>query len=318
MTKKVEVLPWSADQFESFTYDAIFTTIGYERRARFIADQMKPHADRKIACAFSRQKGGSFKENQDWFKRAGYGVVESGDAEFGDTCRKLLDGIQPREERPIRLCVDISSMSRFRIAAMLRSIMELSGPASAVVDLTYAIARYNVPHREMSQIQSAEPVLPTFAGWSEEPERPATVIFGVGYEYDKAVGVLEYIEPSAVWAFQPISPDPLYDIEAERANQFLWQVLPRERRIQYHVDRPFDCFVNLESLTNGILRDSKPVLIPFGPKIFTACCLLVALVHRPNVAVWRVSSGEYETPVNREADGNVVGMRVKLEPISRA
>ena len=120
--------------------------------------------------------------------------------------------------------------------------------------------------------------------------RPPVLVLGLGYENDKAIGAVEYIEPAAIWAFEPTGHDERYSKAIRQANKTLWDVLPQEKRLLYSVYHPFDCFVSLESLTYGLVRESRPILVPFGPKLFAVCCLLVSFAH-PMVSVWRVSSG---------------------------
>ena len=318
MGPNINIRPLAVERREGDVYDLFLATLGYEQRARYVAEHVGPQAREYLAAGFQRQQELSYKANREWFLRAGYEVNEQADGEVTAWCHDRVRAAIANGDESLRMCVDISSMSRRRIASVVQTVMEQVPPRGAVVDFVYAVAKYVAPPREMTQVNSVGPVLPQFAGWSDRPDRPVSAIVGIGYEYDKAVGALEYIEPATVWGFQPISTDERYDRKAERANRFLWEMLPTERRVRYHVDRPFDCFVALESLSFGVLQDSRVVLVPFGPKIFTVCCLLTAVVHFPRVAVWRVSSGENEAAVDRIANGTVIGLRAEFLPVGSA
>jgi hypothetical protein len=307
------ITPWAGADIGG-EIDLFLAAIGYEARSRFITENHRPAALRSVAFGFHGQKVMSYRVNQKCFRSSGVEVRHCDDLTFQKECEDLFQNLPEPLDRSTRICIDISSMSRLRIAAVLSALAELGRHRQLVAEFVYAVAKYSPPPKELKQIVSAGPVLPQYAGWSTEPDQPVAAIFGLGYEYDKAVGTLEFIEPAQVWAFKAVSRDSRYDAEAQRANTFLWKMLPSERVIEYHVERPFDCFVSLESLLFGVLQSCRPVLIPFGPKIFTLCCLLAATVHSPKVAVWRVSSGENEPPVDRAADGNVVGMRVQFAP----
>jgi hypothetical protein len=164
----------------------------------------------------------------------------------------------------------------------------------------------------MSQIESAGPVIPQFAGWSDEPDRPVATVFGLGFEYDRAIGVVEYLEPSNVWSFHAEKSDNRFDKEVQKANKFFWRFVPNAQRFSYRVHLPLDCLIDLESLTFGLLDRFRPILIPFGPKIFALSCLLVAHLHYPKVGVWRVSSGANERPIDRKAKDTIIGITVEL------
>ena len=300
------------DELATQHFHAVFASVGFEQRARHVADVIRPNADRFFACGFLDRQVLAYAENRRCFEANGYSIAEVRETAFSKWCRDSLLQLPVNSEKRLNLCVDISSMSRYRIASVLAAIGDLNAWETVNVSFLYANAGYSPPTRELGQVENAGPVLRRFAGWSNEPDRPITAIFGLGYEYDKAIGALDYIEPAEVWAFQLKSTDPRYDDETEKANRFLWPVLPEERRITYRIERPLDCLTDLESLTSGLLRATRPVLVPFGPKIFTLHCLLVACIHFPRVAVWRVTTGVNAPPADRVPDGLVTGIEVQF------
>lgn len=313
-----KVIPWDVHSLKAETYDALIVAVGFETRARFIAEDRCPEARRRHAIAFTDRKVLAYADNAEWFARNGFDVEECSDAEFGGWCLDVLQRLKPKEENALTVCIDISSMSRLRIAQLVDAVLTHSGANSTVVDFVYALAKYSPAPRTPGPNRRIGAVLPQFAGWSDCPERPPVAILGLGYEQDKAVGALEYIQPAEVWAFEPVSPDPLYTKAIRRANETLSDVVPNGRRIEYRVARPFDCLVSLESLSYGAMRTGRPVLFPFGPKVFALCCLLVACIH-PSMGVWRVSAESAEPPSDRIANGKVVGIRLAIDrrPIDR-
>jgi len=204
-------------------------------------------------------------------------------------------------------------MSRFRIAAVAAALFDHDTAVSYETDFLYAPSRFLAPSDEEGPIIICKPVIDKLAGWSIQPEKPTMAIFGLGYECDKALGALEYIEAASVWAFLPSGEDKRYDSAMVKANQGFWESLPKTHVFDYRVDDPIDCFTNLEGLLYGKLNSNKPVLVPFGPKLFALNCLLVAFVYYPRVAVWRVSSGPYEPAIDRLPNGRVVGLTVRFD-----
>jgi hypothetical protein len=81
-----------------------------------------------------------------------------------------------------------------------------------------------------------------------------------------------------------------YTPALHQANQSVVEMI-KGRVVGYDVDQPFDLFTKLESLIAGVGTRSNCILLPFGPKIFALCALLVACLH-PDAAVWRVSGAE--------------------------
>jgi hypothetical protein len=202
-------------------------------------------------------------------------------------------------------------MSRTRLAAVVvEAYNYCSERDSVVVDVLYAPAAFAKPPTHEPPVAVSEAAAPEIAGWWSDPGTPAAVIVGLGYEVGKAVGALEYFEPGAAWAFVPSGDDSRYDQEVDKANRTLWSFVPKPGRLPYKVMRPFECLQALESLTNGLTATYRPILVPFGPKIFAVCAVLVGLQHQPDVAVWRISSGELEKPIDRSAAGRVTGLRI--------
>jgi hypothetical protein len=315
MSKSIALKPWHPGVSNEAPYDLFIATVGYETRARFVAESLNVQSKMKVACAFDNNKVHSYVQNLSWYKRAGYAVEEKSEDTFESWCEDVLKVVaQKAKGGGIRLGIDISSMTRFRIAALVAAIFDHESRQTFKADFLYAPASFSPPpEQEEAPIIVCKPVLDKWAGWSVEPENPTLAVFGLGYECDKALGALEYIEPGSVWAFMPSGENPSYDSAVRKANETFFESIPKSHVFQYRIDEPLECFSSLESLVYGKLKSTKPLLMPFGPKLFALNCILVACVHFPSVAVWRVSSGPYEPPLDIVASGKVVGMQVHFE-----
>jgi hypothetical protein len=291
-------------------YDAIIATVGYEERSSYIASRLADCSNALFACAFDSRKKGAYRKNLIWFQRNGFSVEERSDGRYKEWCRDVLRHLSRAEKAPV-VCVDISSMSRSRMANLLEALWE--SRLNVEVDFLYAPAKFPGGGVVEGPIVISEPASPMFAGWSPRPEVPAVAVIGLGYEYGKAVGAVEYLEASEVWAFIGLSQEKRYEDEVRHANEDLLRLLPPGHLVEYQVENAFDCFVTLESLCAGLVRRSRPVLLPFGPKIFSICCMLAACARRPEVAVWRISTGQYEDARNRIPEGYIVGITAILE-----
>lgn len=296
---------------ECIEYDAFFSTVGFETRARAVAEAFRPRARRLIACAFPDRKELSYEENLAWFSQAGYTVDERSDVLFKPWFREMILSIQKDEVNQYKIAIDVSSTSRLRLAIMVDVLRGMRQLRPMAVDFLYSIARFSPPIIADVPNVHVGPVLKSFAGWSLNPDQPAVAVVGLGYEENKALGAVEHLQASQVWAFSPTSPVPEYDEALESANQIFFDSLPVGSRIPYRVEQPFECFVALESLTERCLRSSGVVLLPFGPKIFAVCALLVACVHE-SAAVWRVSAGGLEPAVDRVASEYICGLSALL------
>jgi len=312
---KLQVVPWSTELRSEAPYDGFIASLGFEQRASFLArTKLASTARCRFACGFGTRQLHAYDGNLRVFAEAGFEIDERPDEAFPEWWKIVVNRIfaESRHKGSIRLCVDVSSMSRFRIATIVASLFE--GADNVAVDFLYSIAAFSGPPKDaLTPITVCGPAVDTFAGWSVEPEVPQAAIIGIGYEEEKAVGAWEFLEPAEAWVFRPSGEDLRYDRALEKANRNLWRLVPRQNVIDYRVDQPFDCFAALEALTYGKTSSRRVTLVPFGPKIFTLSCLLVGCLYWPRIAVWRVSSGQLEPAVDRVANGKVIGLRVDFQ-----
>lgn len=297
-------------------YDIVVATVGFEPRASAISRVMG-EVSHGAAIGFDRNKKYAYEDNRDWFKENGFDFAEPGDAEY----RRWLDrwmreavGQCATATSPIRIAIDISSMTRDRIAVALETALAISAQHHLEIDFLYAPSAYRDPPQEPDFTSSIEPVTPFFRGWTPDPNRSTVAIVGLGYEIDKAVGAKEYLELKDLWAYAAHGGDERFAEKVKVNNELLWMEVPDDRIVRYSLTDPFGVFVQLESQLFGILRQGRALMLPMGPKIFALCSMLAAMHHHPDVAVWRVRQSE--TPQPREADKTLLGLTVGFLPPS--
>lgn len=292
-------------------YDVFIAAVGYEARARYAVERLRPEATSRIGLAFTRDHVLEFERNKQVLSDYGYKIIEVGDDAVSATLSDAIDQVEGTG--PIRIGIDISSFTRRRIATIFDVLRTAPGQTGReiITDWYYTIARFSPPPQEFVPNVVAEPVLPTFAGWTDEPERPLAAIIGLGYEQDKALGAVELVQASFAWALKPIGFDSRYDSAVIQANATFLEFVRPARMLEYRVEQSIECYTILESLVYGVLKTGNVLLLPFGPKVFALCCLLVAHIY-PAVAVWRVSAAGGEKPVNRRASGRMSSLSVRF------
>lgn len=312
MMPKVEVVVHGGDCLPD--WDVLVGAVGYEHRSRHVPLRWAEGSRIRLASAFDTHRTLSYADNWAALADGGFDIEEHAEGEIRQWLYKRLLEVQARRHSPLRLAIDVSSFSRSRLAELVLAAADIATMRDVAIDFGYAPATFMPPAEADTVIEVLGPVVPEFAGWTDEPGMPTTCIIGLGYEPERAVGALEYLEPVGAWAFTPTGVDDRYDHSLEKANETVWDANPRPVRIVYGVHQPLWTFVQLESLVFGLKRMTRPVLVPFGPKIFAAMCLLAALSHQPQTAVWRVSGGKSEQPVDRKAIGPVHHISALLCP----
>ena len=296
-------------------YSLFVGALGYEQRASFIATKFRELFDHGVVTVLDEVLRYSFEANRAVFHAIGVDEVGGGDTgarEFFTSWHREHPGIDYAQ---FSIAIDISSMTRSRLANIVLGLCDLSALAGEgiSVDFLYAPGDYSPADGDDLITEISEPVTPEFAGWSENPDAPTSLVIGVGYESEKALGAVEYLDPAQIWCFVPTGEDGRYDADVESANETMWRSSPAAERIPYSVSEPESTFISLESLVYGLSRNSRPILLPFGPKIFALCTFLVGIVHSPRVIVWRVSGGAYTDYRDCVASGKVISLPVIFE-----
>jgi hypothetical protein len=305
----IEVL---GDGIEAAAFDLFIGTLGYETRSSHLVRNGLINATRKIALAFPEEDYAAYFSNRDFLHAEHFDIIEKGAADLRARLSAAIAECQGSESESVSVLVDISSMSRPMLANLVYLLSMVDTVPNILVTFCYLPAAFVKENPEHAPVSVSEPVTPEYAGWALAPERPITAVVGLGYEHDFALGTIEYLEPTAAWVFIPTGEDRRYDDAVKQANRDLRDMLSDERAMTYNVDSPARVHSILESLVYGLLQTSRPILIPFGPKIFSLCCLLVARVYAPQITVWRVSGEMHARPGDRDASGKVIALRTRF------
>lgn len=305
----INVIPSSLGVADLSTdYYFFIAALGYERRARHIAETLNPKAKRYIAWSFTDRQTLHYQDNACWFSSNGYEIINDSNKYW--LCEQLKAASANTScSSNVIGCIDISSMTRKRLATIVELCCSGLMKSGASIDFLYSLGAYSPPPTEIAPNTHFGPISPFFAGWTTDPNKPPVAIVGLGYEEGKALGATEYLQADEAWAFIPQSPIETYLSAVKEANSTLLSFLPSRQQINYRPDDPIGCYSLLESLLHGVAPFGRPIILPFGPKIFTLMALL-ACTKYSEASVWRVSAQENEIPSDRLPSECVIGVRV--------
>jgi hypothetical protein len=218
-----------------------------------------------------------------------------------------------------RIFVDVSAFPRRILAAVLDAVREAVVDGARVnLTLAYRLAVFSKPSdRPAPPNRRVAPVHPNMAGWPRVPGLPVHLIVGLGYERGKALGAVEYIQPAHLSLFFPDSPEVRFANQVQARNHELLEGIRKESVFHYPVMDPAAQLALLSSLLQAMVTTSKPILLPFGPKIFYAICLLASF-RFSEVSVWHVSGEEDEPAAQVRPSSHVTFASVSLLPASDA
>lgn len=215
------------------------------------------------------------------------------------------------------ILIDLSCLARQHIGALFAAVKDLANDGPVELQIAYSLARFVKPPVHWSTaIRRIAPVNSEFAGWTALPDNPVELVIALGYEKGKAIGAAEYLEPGDTWLFVPTSPEEKYLREVQVQNKEL--LLERKtRQLEYEVLSPVDAYHTLLSLVRGMRNVARPILLPFGPKIFFGLSLLVAMVI-DEAAVWFVDGENTSSSDMSQPSLHSVIMGCRIEPVSES
>jgi len=215
------------------------------------------------------------------------------------------------------ILIDLSCLARQHIGALFAAVKDLAKEGPVELQIAYNLARFVKPPVHWSTaIRRIAPVNSEFAGWTATPDNPIELVIALGYEKGKAIGAAEYLEPGDTWLFVPTSPEEKYLREVHAQNKELLHER-MTKQLEYEVLSPVDAYHTLLSLVRGMRNVARPILLPFGPKIFFGLSLLVAMVI-DEAAVWFVDGENTSRSDTSQPSPHSVIMGCRIEPVSES
>ncbi len=287
--------------------DLLIYMVGYESRSGHAVGKISHRST--LGVAASRNKLLHFEENLRGAEERGSILLD--EAQLTDRLPEELSTFLEKhvadagEDRTPRVAVDVSSMSRHVMAAVLANVYALAVKEQIHLSILYCPGSYHEPPPatasalDLSAVEGLE-------GWSVYPERPLSVIVGLGYEPELASAAIEYLDPSGTWVYVADSREPRFRAAAMEANSSIMHVVDRRRIVDYDPAEPKKLFAEMLLLAETLAKQSRVVIVTGGPKIFGAIAMLIKLRVGDEVAVWRVSMHDYMPIKDTAAEGDIV------------
>lgn len=311
--RRLSVFPLSEGEIQITQFDFGYYAIGYESRSAFVASELESNCARRFAIDLGGPEILSYLENLASAARRKDTLVPRVDLALKNKA------VVPRGrlDREVRVLVDISSMDRRTLSFILYHLLVEPPAHLTQLYVTYAPATFTSPPREMLPVQFSGPVNDLLSGAPKDPGLPTVLFVGLGYELGLALGMVETFEPASVFAYVPRGTDKRFDRQVDRVNLPLFTDRHFVNRIEYGVNGPANTLIDLKERLLAVKDKSRVVLVPSGPKLFSAISILCGYIYSPDICVWRVSSRLQEETAQKYADGSIVAFRVQINSSRR-
>lgn len=292
--------------------DIFIAASGYETRSTFASEQARPLGMR-LALSFVDGATTQHFKNDATFRRLGFEITPFGG---GDSValRGRLRNLIRDAGHPTSIAIDFSSMTRVWMWSLFAECWQhlATGAISRLV-LGYTPAAFSPPttvHRPPRSVGPVRGVLPS----TKSPNDRVALLLGLGYEAERAQGLIEYLDPAVVRCFyaNPGSA-PEYLTPLEEANAHLFDRPDPNVVIPYPLHDWAVTTAILDQVCSYYRQDHRVLCVPMGPKPFAALACLLALEYR-DIALWRVSTNTDEVLADRVPRGDVFCAEVALQP----
>ncbi|SLN70581.1 hypothetical protein PEL8287_03921 [Roseovarius litorisediminis] len=292
------------DPFEA-EVELLIYAVGYEDRAGHVARKYSDLAKTSVGYYFPNGHILSFEKND--AHRNATGALK---LTPNESLQSVLESERPGWSfQNSTIMVDVSSMNRGAMASLFVELLDSDFFKGCRILVVYSIAQFNEPIAEELDFLDFRP-LEGFGGWTANPDLPAVLVLGLGYEPDHAVGAVEFLDPSSTFCFFPIGNDNRFEVRVTDANEPLLEIVKESRIVRYPVLSPYQAFWEMRTLIHSLLGVSRIVLVPMGPKIFCSLCMVCQRAFGDELSVWRASGHTLENARDAKADGPIVGYTV--------
>lgn len=294
----------SIDEIKDTNFDLFIVASGFESRARFFAENNQINAQKKICLSFlESSENVARKENDLKFKSLGFDFFTCSGNSNTEIVRILNDVISTSKEH-LNVLVDYSSMTRVWYAAIINCLKNLERPGLIVsLWFVYSSSKYTEPPKSISYNKYVGPINGFYS--ITIPDRPSALIIGLGYVEARAFGLAEFFDVQPLLFIADNSSSKEFCEEVQKNNSTLLSTTTDDNIFYY----PLNNMNFTENLLFRICKDLQEkyrlILAPCGPKPFTLLCLLTSLRFQA-VDVWRISAGEMEETVDKQASGLIL------------
>lgn len=299
--KQVEI----KDLVDELEFDVIICSSGYETRASYIAEQYSYiKIEDKVVLSFSDQTDSAVRlENDRKFMELGYEAVMC-DKDNNTFINSIWQRIRKLDKDEINVIVDYSSMSRVWIATLV-SILKYS-KKNIKMFFAYSGAKYSSPMETYSPSIRFNPI-PGFNNLSI-PDKPTALMIGLGYEKDRAAGLIEYFDAQQVFLFH--TENEIYKDSVECANKSLIEQVDANNIISYPLYDIEYTHTVLKNLCHDLSENFRIILAPGGPKPFSIISYFVATEY-DEIDIWKISGENCPIHENREPSGTILAFSVE-------
>jgi hypothetical protein len=281
-----------------------FYAVGYEERSGYVRSKF-PYGCNCIYFDYGSVGIGDYDVNKARAVALNDTRIASNDLSLRMSIVSEL--FSARKKNPfLNLWVDVSCLDRTLMSLTIISILETVLPED-VVHFLYAPAVFRKPPLFLAPLRRFCAATPELAGAVGNPYKDRTLIMGLGYEYGAALNAIDMIEPQYVELLYPVGGDERFMPYVQKANFNFDFGNENYKLASYQLKDPVSVHGRVRDLIFSVKHHSSIVIVPFGPKIFSAICVILAIYNKREVSFMRYSVESIDYFPKTSASGEIFG-----------
>lgn len=286
--------------------DLLIGCVGYENRSIEVLRKLKNAKFEGTSIMFDYRSGDlfSYSRNRD-DPLVDRTMLIDDFQEFETQIESHLEA-----EGKISILLDVTSLDREKIAFLLQSFFR---NRNYIQDITicYFPQTFVEPSQSLDIVRSFGPVIPALIGETSFSRDSLALIIGAGFEYGRAVGAIDLLEPDRIYCMTPVGTDPRFEDAIEKNNLEFSFLDDDELLLKYDLRRPESLYHEIRRIVEFEIHERNVLILPLGPKLFAAIAILVAFILHPSVMVWRHSTVSTDAP-GSTSDAHASGVEVRF------
>lgn len=295
---------------DAFGAQLFIYAVGYEARSSFFRSNSEFDNSRCLALDYQSIGLGSYDANKSQAIERADDLLQVSRKELETELRAHI-GQMAVTDAPVAVAVDVTCLDRTVMAVVLSTVLKSLRPQDRIQFL-YAPAAFTPPKITMSPLKSFQPAIPEFGAPVGSPYETRMLIMGLGYEYGAALNVLNTLEPHSTHLFAPIGFDDRYLSAVKEAN-FNFEFDIAEWSLHYYdLADPVRLHGVLRDLIYSNAGVASVSIVPFGPKLLSAICIILAVNNPKDITLLRYSVDHKGDVQDVRASGEHTGFTLTL------
>ena len=295
-------------EVNSLEFDVFIYAIGYEKRSSFFRSQ-SPRSNSIYAIDYSCAGRGDYDENLSKSKQFNDHIIPYSGRRILEDLKAKLKLSEDQKNR--RIGVDISCLDRTLMSYVILTLIDVSKRNDEIVFL-YTPSKFSKPTLYLPPLKKFAAAIPELAGSVGNPYKSRALIMGLGYEYGAALNVFDILEPEFAHLFYPVGDDKRFLPFVKRAN-FEFEFGMNDCVVSnYNFTDPVSLHGQMRDIIYSLQPKYTVMIVPFGPKIFSALGILLCLNNKSDCSFMRYSLQDTNSCSTIESSGVTHGFTMKL------